>query len=80
MRAADSFPPTQAHFVAPQSDCLQGKKRQEILLCFVLPALNNAAGILCVRLHLVNGASELMLSGIEFLFVFQLELEIRSLE
>lgn len=61
-------------FYGTRSDHLQGKKRQEILLCIVLPALNNAAGILCVCPHSVNGVSKLMLSGIEFLFVIQLQL------
>lgn len=72
--------PQAGTFCGGRSDCLQGEKRQEILSCIVLPALNNAAGILCVRPPSVNVVGDLMLSGIEFLFVFQLELQIRSLE
>lgn len=43
---------------------MRGKKKQEILLCIVLPGLNNAAGILCVRawLLLVSGFNR---SGVE---------------
>lgn len=70
-------PPKQARSSEPGVTAY-GERGQEILSCIVLPPLNNAAGILCVRSPLVNSTGDVMVKSIESI-CFWPEVQIRSL-